>query len=183
VERPIADETDEALARRALQERAAFGVLYDRYVSRVYRYCIRRLGERADAEDATSAVFTRALERLPTYRGGSFPAWIFAIARSTVADRFRREMPERLGDRDEVLDPEPGPDEVAMAASDRLAVSALLALLPRDQREVLELRLAGLIGSEIASTMGRTVPAVKMLQLRAMKRLRAELTGARAEEE
>jgi DNA-directed RNA polymerase specialized sigma24 family protein len=47
--------------------------------------------------------------------------------------------------------------------------------LPADQRRVIELRLAGLTGAEIAGVLNRSVAAVKMLQLRAMTRLRSEL--------
>ena len=51
-----------------------------------------------------------------------------------------------------------------------------------DQREVIELRLAGLTGREIAEAMERSVDAVKMLQLRAMKRLRAAALTQQTEE-
>ena len=57
---------------RALHDRQAFGLLYDRYVDPVYRYCYGRLGSREEAEDATSLIFARALAALPTHRGGSF---------------------------------------------------------------------------------------------------------------
>lgn len=167
------DRSDQDLARRALSDRAAFALLYDRYVTRIYRYCYRRLGNRSDAEDATSAVFVRALERLGTYGGGSFAAWMFAIARTTVANRFREQTPDSLGDRGDLPDQSERPDEVAIAAADASDLARLLSMLPEDQREVMELRLAGLKGAEIAETMDRSIAATKMLQLRAMKRLRA----------
>jgi RNA polymerase sigma factor (sigma-70 family) len=50
-----------------------------------------------------------------------------------------------------------------------------LSHLNDDQRHVIELRLSGLKGPEIASVLGRSESAVKMLQFRAMKRLRDEL--------
>jgi RNA polymerase sigma-70 factor (ECF subfamily) len=54
-------------------------------------------------------------------------------------------------------------------------VRALLAHLPADQRRIVELRLAGLTGVEIARALGRSEGAVKMLQFRAVARLRALL--------
>jgi DNA-directed RNA polymerase specialized sigma24 family protein len=69
-----------------------------------------------------------------------------------------------------------------MAEDERRTLRALLAPLPVDQRRVLELRLAGLTGAEIAVVLARSVAAVKMLQLRAMTRLRAEL-GVTEEDE
>ena len=166
---------DAALALRAVHDRQSFGPLYDRYAVPVYRFCYRRLGNAHDAEDATSAIFTRALERLETFRGGSFPAWLFAIARSTLADRFRGTRPCAPVDLTgvDVEEPGDGPEEAAMKSDERRALATLLASLTPDQRAVIELRLAGLTGAEIAQSLGRSVPAVKMLQLRAMTRLRA----------
>jgi RNA polymerase sigma-70 factor (ECF subfamily) len=174
--------TDRDLACRAITERDAFALLYDRYAARVYRFCYRRFGDRQEAEDATSAIFVRALERLDSYHGGSFPAWLFAIARTTVANRYRERAVGRLDDRAEIVDPGERPDETAIAAADATELRALLGSLSGEQREVIELRLAGLTGAEIAESMQRSVAATKMLQLRAMKRLRSIVGTAAGEE-
>src|SRR4051794_20155636 len=163
-------------------ERAAFAVLYDRYVTRVYRYCYRRLENRHDAEDATSAIFTRALDRLDDYRGGSFAAWLFAIARSSLADQHRRSANLLQLDQLKLVDDRDAPENAIARAADAESVNALLMELETDQREVMELRLAGLSGREIAEAMDRSVDAVKMLQLRAMKRLRAAALVQQSEE-
>ena len=176
-------ETDRDLALRARHERAAFAVLYDRYVTRIYHYCYRRTEMRHDAEDATSAIFTRALERIDDYRGGSFAAWLFAIARSALADSYRRRTDLPMLGELEVIDDRESPEAIAERASDAESVGALLANLPAEQREVVELRLAGLSGREIAGAMGRSVDAVKMLQLRAMKRLRAAARAQQSKDE
>ena len=73
-------------------------------------------------------------------------------------------------------DPTPGPEEMALRAAASQEVRALLGQLPRDQRHVVELRLAGLTNQEIAESLGRSVAATKMLQLRAITRLRSLLT-------
>ncbi len=165
-----------ALVARARVDRRAFAPLYERYLDPVYRYCHRRLGNREAAEDATSLVFAKALTALPAYRDGSFGGWLFAIAHNVVADAHRRRRPdqplEAVGDPPDAA---PSPEDLALAADERRAIRALLARLPEDQRHVVELRLAGLTGAEIASVLGRSVAAVKMLQLRAMTRLRRDL--------
>jgi DNA-directed RNA polymerase specialized sigma24 family protein len=51
----------------------------------------------------------------------------------------------------------------------------LLHRLPHDQRQVVELRLAGLSNAEMAAILNRSVPAIKMLQGRALSRLRSLL--------
>jgi RNA polymerase sigma-70 factor, ECF subfamily len=181
VKRDDTDVDDVELAARAVLDRAAFGVLYDRYASPVYRYCYRRLGDRAAAEDATSATFLRAIEALPGFRGGSFRAWLYTIAHSVVVNGARRRTESALDETYEVADPAVSPEEAAIAADDRRQIVELLASLPEEQRRVIELRLAGLSGNEIAESIGKSVAAVKMLQHRAMQRFRRTLAipGAR----
>jgi len=85
------EDDDAVLVARAQQDREAFAIFYDHYLDRIYRYCYRRLGSRETAEDATSAVFTKALTALGTYqaRPGGFRAWIFTIAHNVVTDVYR----------------------------------------------------------------------------------------------
>jgi RNA polymerase sigma-70 factor (ECF subfamily) len=177
VRREESDADDAEVAARAVHDRAAFGVLYDRYAVAVYRYCYRRLGERGAAEDATSNTFLKAIESLPGYRGGSFPAWLFAIAHSVVVNGARRRSEAALDESYEVADASASPEEEAMAGDDRRQIVRLLAGLPGEQRRVVELRLAGLSGAEIAESIGKSVPAVKMLQHRAMTNLRRRLSA------
>jgi RNA polymerase sigma-70 factor (ECF subfamily) len=174
VDQPVADNE---LVARSLVDRAEFGLLYDRYVTRIYRFCLRRLGNVAAAEDATSATFLKAIEALPAFRGGSFPAWLFAIANSVVITQVRRKSEAALDDADESVDPERSPEDQALSAEAKRTLAAMLREIPEDQRLVIELRLADLTGSEIAESMNRSVAAVKMLQHRAMKRLRELASG------
>lgn len=173
-------DADVTLVARARTDRTAFAALYRRYVDPIYRYCYRRLGTREAAEDATAAVFAKALAALPGFREGSFRAWLFAIAHNTIANEFRARAarPERaLGGAEAQLlaDPAPSPEESALAAEARANILGLLPRLPEDQRRVLELRLAGLSGPEIAGILGRSPGSVRVAQFRAIGRLRGWL--------
>lgn len=180
--RDDAETSDADLAVRAVTDRAAFGVLYDRYATAIYRYCYRRLGHRAAAEDATSGVFLRALEALPSYRGGSFRAWLYTIAHSVIVNGARRKTETHLDESFDAVDPEASPEECAVANDDRRQIVALLATLPEEQRRAVELRLAGLAGSEIAESLGKSIAAVKMLQHRALRRLQDQLIASGVDE-
>jgi RNA polymerase sigma factor (sigma-70 family) len=161
----------------------AFASLYARYLDPVYRYCYRRLGSREAAEDATSQVFVQALAALSRYRDGSFRSWLFTIAHHVVTDVARRGKPTHALDAGaEPIAVARSPEEVALGAESRAMLRAWLARLPDDQRQVIELRLAGLTGAEIARVLGRGTGAVKMLQYRAMTRLRAFASAASPEE-
>lgn len=176
------------IVARARVDPSAFAPLYARYLDPVFRYCALRLRDRAAAEDATGQVFARALAALPACRadrdeGGSFAGWLFAIARRVVADDYRegaRRPTAPLEAAGSLPDRHPSPEELALAADERRSVAAPLRRLPPDQARVVELRLAGLRGTEVAAVLDRSPAAVKMLQARAVDRLRALLAESSA---
>lgn len=180
--------TDALLVARAQRDPAAFAPLYDAYFDPVYRYCYHRLGRWDAAEDAASLVFTNALAALPRYRPSSrsvsFRVWLFAIAHNVVVNQYRAAglrtvLP--LAHASGVLDAAPSPEEAALAAEAARSVHGLLARIPAEQRRVLELRLAGLTGTEIGRVLGRTHGAIRTTQYRAAFRLRALLAPERGE--
>jgi RNA polymerase sigma-70 factor (ECF subfamily) len=168
--------SDAELVALAQRDPQVFARLYARYLDPVHRYCHRRLGSREAAEDATSLIFTKALVALPRYHGASFRSWLFTIAHHVVVDRYRDAHPEEsLETAAEIHDDTPSPEELAIAGDERRSVSALLASLPEHQRQVVELRLAGLTGAEIARTLGRSTANIDVTQHRAVARLRTLL--------
>lgn len=174
-ERESVAPDDDALVHLASHQPAAFGPLYQRYVRPIYRYCFQRLGNRELAEDATSQVFVQAMAALPRYRADSFRGWLYTIARNVVIDLQRRRPTAPLDDSWEISDSELSPEEVALSLDAERNVRRLLALLNRDQREVVELRLAGLTSAEIATVLGRRQGAIRAMQFRAFQTLRAFL--------
>lgn len=171
----VACDDDARIVAQARANPAAFAELYRRYIDAVYRYARIRLGTREQAEDATSQIFLKALTALPSHReGGSFRAWLFTIAHNVVTDTYRaRRVHWPLTTAAEHPDRAPSPEEEAVDAIQRDEVRAMLDLLPPDQQRVMELRLAGLTGNEIAEALGKTLGAVKMAQSRAIARLKA----------
>ena len=170
---PLDDAAQMALAQR---DPRAFAPLYERYADPVYRYCYRRLGDTDAAADATSQVFVRVLAALPRYHHTSFRSWLFTIAHNTLIDSWRTTRSELpLTDDGWHLDPTPGPEDRLLREDAGREVRALLTQLPPDQRQVVELRLAGLSNQEMATVLGRSVGATKMLQLRALTTLRSRL--------
>jgi RNA polymerase sigma-70 factor, ECF subfamily len=148
----------------------AFAALYDHYLDPIYKYCSRRLPTAEDAEDATSLVFAKALVDLPRQRdSGAVRPWLFAIAHNVVADHYRARRPT-LGLTAADAVPDRASAEACSHDDDELR--SLLARLPADQARILELRLAGLTGPEIAQVLGKSHAAVKVAQFRAYARLR-----------
>lgn len=167
---------DAELVVLAQRDPQAFAQLYTRYLDPIHRYCAHRLGSREAAEDATSLIFAKALNALPRYHGTSFRSWLFTIAHHVIVDRYRDTQREyALEMAAEVFDDAPSPEELAIAVDERRSVCALLAQLPAHQRRVVELRLAGLTGAEIAQVLGRSRATVDVTQCRAVARLRVLL--------
>jgi len=170
------DFSEPALIRAAQEDSSRFGDLYERHVDHVYAFIARRVRDRDLAEDLTSDVFHRALTFLPRYewRGAPFGAWLLRIAANVVADKGKQADRERP-----LPDPEhlPDPDEASLEDSERRAqLFRLVAAIPADQQRVVLLRFTeDRTIREIAAELGRTEGAVKQLQFRALKSLRARL--------
>lgn len=165
------DEPD--LVARAQRDRQDFALLYRQYLPDVYRYCYRRLGSQEAAEDASSQIFSQALAALPRFQSGSFRAWLFTIAHHVVIDEVRRTRPaSSLEVAASLIDPAPSPDDVVIRAEAGQMIATVMTQLPPAQRQVLELRLAGLTAVEIAAVMGRSSGTIRNLQHRTLVRLR-----------
>ena len=165
---------------RAQHDPRAFAPLYERYVDAIFGYCYRRTSDHDVAADLTSQIFARALAALPRYqaqaREGTFRSWLFSIAHNLVIDahRTRRDHTSlvQIGDDRPLRDASPSPEDHAITSEDRRELARAMATLTGGQRQVVELRLAGLTGPEIAAVLGMGLPAVKSAQFRAYARLR-----------
>jgi len=171
-------DVDAALVSAAQRDLRAFAPLYEKYFDGVYGYCLRSLREPEAAADATSQTFAKALKALPGYKAWSFRSWLFAIAHNVIVDSVRRRKPtapiEAAG---EISDRSPGPEEQALASDSQRRITTALTHLTDEQRQVVQLRMAGLNGNEIAEVIGISVGAVKAMQFRAYRRLRTLLSG------
>jgi RNA polymerase sigma-70 factor (ECF subfamily) len=155
----------------------AFRELHGRYHDRLYAYVYFRTGDAEDALDAVQDVFVGVWRGLPGFEyhhAGSFPGWLFGIARNVVASRARRMRRRPVAPVEEV--PEQ-PFEFEGELVSRRVIVDMLRRLPDLQREVVVLRfLLGLSLAQVAASISRSESAVVQLQLRGLRRLRKELT-------
>ena len=184
----LAALTDEALVALARTDPQAVAVLYRRYLPHIFAFCERRLPTIEAAEDATSLVFTKAVAvTVGRERGdGSFRSWLFAIAMRVAIDAHRARRPVTVLDAgSDVPDASrwSAPEQVAEHADLVRTVHSALAAIPPDQRAIVELRMAGLTGPEIADIVGRSLASVKFAQFRAYQRLRQLLAEPQPKED
>jgi RNA polymerase sigma factor (sigma-70 family) len=146
---------------------------FRRHYGHVYGYFRRRLGDPERAEELTQDVFAAAAASLPNERPGDPPvlAWLYTVARRRFADEARRRGRERRAAG--ILPGRASSDYEPIAGALREAI----AELPRGQATVVLLKLVrGLTFAEIGAEVGLTEGAAKMRFVRALERLRDELS-------
>lgn len=156
-------------------DESAFERLYGHFFPQVYRYAAFRLPKEL-AEDVTADVFVKAWEKLHTYKlrsGVPFAAWLFRIARHSVIDVYRsqrgiEELPETLVDPDEL-----NRAETAVHRSEVLStVRTAMKQLPKRYQDVLLLSfVSDLPTSEVARVLRMTEGGVRILKMRALRKL------------
>lgn len=163
-------------SRSSKNKEAELAALYESYYDRIARYAFVRLGNQADAEDLTSAVFLRALESLDSYRERGVPmqAWLFRIAHNLIVDHFRKSAKQKTISIDTVsVKAETDTEEQAMAGLEVARIIKALGRLTESQRKVIELRFFGELTSEEAGhVLNKRAGAVRELQSAAIKALR-----------
>jgi RNA polymerase sigma-70 factor (ECF subfamily) len=145
-----------------------FDMLYNAYFPRVYRFALKRLHDRGEAEDVAQEVFLTLLGALPSYRGqSSLLVWIFGITRNKVNRTFRRARPILSPmDSDSVLDVE-GPEPVIDDAIEaRRLLERCQEIVARDlsetQRRIFHLKhLRRQSIRAIALALGKSEDAIK----------------------
>jgi RNA polymerase sigma-70 factor (ECF subfamily) len=151
----------------------ALGSTFRENAAKIYRFIYAKVGNREAAEDLTSQVFLKAVRWLAQDRSAdSIRAWLYTVARSTIADYWREQSLHPtvpLEEPDAVLYcGREGPEEVRRT---RERAWRILDALPEREREVLRLRfLHGYSAGEIGRELGLTPDHVRVLQLRALRR-------------
>lgn len=166
------------LAQRGDPE--AFGLLYEYYLPRIYRFILIKVSHKEQAEDITHLTFLKAWESVKSYkhRGYPFGSWLYRIARNAVVDHYRRGVvqvsiedvsAEALGVDDSLLEDV----DVKIQWDDLL--EAMKALKEVEQDVLIMRFVEDLPHQEIAKAVDKTEGAVKVIQHRALKKLKEAL--------
>jgi RNA polymerase sigma-70 factor (ECF subfamily) len=165
-----------------------FDRLYTDNSDSVFRYAWLLTGDPVAAEDVTSEVFLRAWVKRHTFRGDGAPlSWLLAITHN-CARTIQRAASRETVDM-EALDRIPDddgeePETRALAALEMTRLRDAIALLTPDQQQVIVLRFfEGLSHDQVAAHVCSTPNAVRALQFRAIRRLRAILDGDGGDDE
>ena len=161
-------------------DQAAFGLIYDEFSDRIYRFLMMKVSNDQEAQDLFQETFIRAWKGLSGFKteNANFSAWLYKIASNCATDYYRRKAVKpdslELDDNAEThaayADPLPGKIDTGLEIE---KVKSALNSLPPQYKEVLELRfIQDFTIAETAKILNKTGLAVRMLQHHALAKLK-----------
>jgi RNA polymerase sigma-70 factor, ECF subfamily len=141
-------------------------VIYNEHAMIIYQLMMSKVRNRADAEELTAEVFSRALVPLRvTASRREIRGYLTATARTVLAAHWERiSIWPTTTLHDDLVDA-----DTAVSPPDDQRAWTILAALPDRYRRILELRfLREYTHKEVADEMGITVGNAKVLQHRAL---------------
>lgn len=155
-----------------------FGVLYEKYIKKIYDFVYFKIQHKESTEDTTAKVFMKALAKINDFKvgQGTFQAWLYQIARNAVIDYYRAKKTElNIEDVWGLADTQDCARDLDVKL--RLAaVEKYLKKLSAAQRELIIMRVwQDLPYKEIAEITGKSEAACKMAYARAIGQLRTEM--------
>lgn len=185
------DEEQALIARLRRRESEAFNELVRLYQHRVFGLLLRMVGQPDEAEELAQEVFVNVYRGLDAFRGDApLRTWIFRIATNQAKNRIKYLSRRRAGLQESLHDqldergfqplgePVSRPDRAAEGAEMERVVSAALASLDAEHREVLVLRdIEGLSYEELAAVLGLAEGTVKSRLFRARYALKQRIAA------
>ena len=168
-----------SIGSREYQE--AFSQAYQTYCTRVFAYIYNRVTNVEVARDLTAEVFEKAYLKGQGVRAPqAYPAWLFMIAKNTVAGHFRQQSRQSRGlkriKESLSLRRSSEPIDQLIKGEARSRLMELLRLLSPREQELLALKFDGeLSNEEIARVMGMSRGNVRVSVFRALCKLRQRM--------
>jgi len=169
-------EEEKIIIEKAKKDIKHFEALFEAYFDKLYGYVAYLTGDQTLAEDITSQAFEKAIINIDKFewRGYSFSAWLYRIARNLIYDNSRKQQNISLDNLGEFVTINDDNFEEIVSNSinlDNLRV-AINNLKP-DQKEIILLRYIQEYSiKETCQITGRSVDSVKSLSKRALQTLK-----------
>ena len=174
-------QNEGVLVEKAKNDSGAFSELYDLYFSKVFRYVSWRVGNKSNTEDLVSDIFTKALNKINSFKwqkGATFSSYIFRIAHNTIVDFYRTKHKRdyiNIDDLPEITADSLLPDEDLDRRQLFKKLYQMIQELPERQAEVVTMRFfTGLKNKKIAEVLGISEKSVASSLCRGLKTLHSK---------
>lgn len=164
-------------------DKSAYGCLYERYIDQIYRYIYYRVSNQKDAEDLTEMVFLKTFEKIQNKSSliENFQAWIYRSAQNLVIDHYRTS--KNTTSLDEIVSIEDGgpPPETAVSKKENQnKLRQIINKLNKLHQQVIICRFINELSYEdTAKTLGLKPGNVRVIQLRALRKMRSLMNKER----
>jgi RNA polymerase sigma-70 factor, ECF subfamily len=179
-------EQERTLIERAKYSKDAFGELYDMHYDTVLGYAFRRTADIEVAQDVTSAVFFKVLEKIQNYQwqGIPFSHWLYRIANREIVNQYDKKKLEisqvqKLSRNSETLNSqnEPAFHVKTEQNEDYIDLQRCISRIPSKYQEVIALKyFEDKETREIAGILNKPEGTVKSLLHRGIEQLRKMMT-------
>lgn len=159
-------------------DRTAFTEVMQAHEDMVFAVCMRLMGNREAAMDATQDTFVTVLRKADRFRGdSSLSTWLYRVATNTCFDQQRKAKRRAAEALPEHHDPDDRSAQDPFAAADiRPDIAAALSRIPEEYRAAVVLADAhGLALSDVADILEVPIGTVKSRVYRARRLLADEL--------
>lgn len=166
------------LARVVDGDHDAFNQIMRNHEDRVFSVCLRIMGDRELALDASQETFLTAFRKAKQFKGNAaLGTWIYRIAVNTCYDQIRKQKRRRADPIPDHLDPaDHGAEDAVDSAGLRPEIELALAALPPEFRAAVVLSdIEGLSLPEVAQILEVPLGTVKSRVFRGRRLLAAEL--------
>ncbi len=160
-----------------LESSKDFEAAYRDYQQNIYRFLLWRTRDKELAEDLTSGVFQKAWQSRHSFQGGSVQAWLYRIARNSLTDYWRKKKEVLSDEVDTQIDDKPSHEEAMDTMLSKERLHAAIEGLPENMRQIVVLRfIDGRSSADVAKKLGTSEGNVRIIQYRALKKLREYLS-------
>lgn len=169
------EELQKALKSAQTGNTQAFAIIYDYYSEKIFRFIFFRVGHKEVAEDILADTFVKAWQKITQVNSpGAVPSWLYQIAKNNIIDFYRvRKTTISLESVANVLEDAATPIDELSLGFDQKKILKLLDQLPLEQQQVVQYKFfEDLTNQEIALIMNKTEGAIRVLQHRAIIKLK-----------
>ncbi len=156
--------------------------VYDKYISKIYRFIYLKVGSSETAEDLTSEVFTKGWDKFRDSEEEikNLPAYLYQIARTTISNFYREGERIKIvtADVDRIVDASPIQEKEQENKSEIRRLREKLSELEEEEQNIVIWRfLDEMSFRDISEILNKPEATIRVILHRALKKLRGKLEG------